>query len=423
MNLVFHDPPNGKFPHEYITKIWFKGLGQYLLANGKALHHVDVLEKAHNATVLISADYLNAGTIEQLHNNNCKIVGFSVTDSSYISQSCRSEPELINVDLMFAATGIQKVNEGHEFVVDKDFNVSLEKRQFLPPNDWACFDYMRKAGRIQSLPYVHWSKLPEQPVRPYAERSQKVIMRGGLHARRFILALFLASQDLLDPNSGFVSAPYFDEGMVPQFRYCDECRSLFRKHGRRFPLVGTNVSPSACNSPAKWGDSKDWCLELGQWNNRCPASFYWLAAQFRNRHGGYCCNTMLEKLCNAQWLTSEAHQELLGRITFTSDLKWLFSIYAAQRFWDAAAAGCMNVLPRRTNDQVYFPYMEEGQHYITFREDMQGLDASIGTTESEYNEITKNARALYDQWIVPGPHVLNTNLCRHILEQIERHCT
>lgn len=424
MTLVFHDPPGGAHPHEYLTKIFFKGLGQYLRANGEPVHHSDVLEKIRNATVLTSADYLNAETIGILKNNGNKIIGFSVTDSSYISQSCREASEMSKIDLIFAATGLQKVNEGHEFVVDQGFNVSLEKREFLPDDDWIVYNNMRKMGRLQSLPYVHWSRLPEQPVRHYSTRSQKVIMRGGLHARRFILALFLASQDLLDPNSGFVSSPYFADSMVPQFRYCDECRGLFRKHGRQFPLIGTNVSPSACNSPAKWGDPKDWCLDLGQWNNRCPASFYWLATQFRNRHGGYCCNTMLEKLVNAQWLTAEAHQELLGRITFTSDLKWLFSIYAAQRFWDAAAAGCVNVLPSRTADQEYFPAMRHGEHYSVYGEDMQSLAGEfILHTESSYNQITKAARALYDQCIVPGPHVLNTNLCRHIIQKIEEHAS
>lgn len=425
MTLVFNDPPGGPCYHEYIDKVFFKGLRQWLHANGKAVIGDDCLEKIRNATVLTSADYLNPRTIHILKNNGNKIVGFSVTDSSYISQSCRSAASMSQIDLIFAATGLQKVNEGHEFVVDQDFNVSLEKRRFLPDDDWAVFDGIRKSGRLQSLPYVHWHRLPEQPVRPYSQRSQKVIMRGGLHARRFILALFLMRQDLLDVNSGFVTSPYFSEVMNPQFQYCQECRKEFRASGSRYPYVEGRTA-SDCNSPARIGLAPDWSLkDLGQWNNRCPRSFYWMTEQFERRQQpryGKLDRAMIEKLVNAQWLTAEAHQELLGRITFTSDLKWLFSIYMAQRFWDAAAAGCMNALPRRTNDQEYFPYMEEGQHYITFRDDMTALQGSMHTTESEYNEITKNTRAIYDQWIRPQEFVLNTNLCRHIIELVEKHC-
>lgn len=324
------------------------------------------------------------------------------------------------LDLIFALTGIQKVNTGHEFVVDSDFNVSLQERQFLPPEDWTVFDSMRRAGRLQSLPYVLWEKHPAAPVRPYAERSQKVIMRGGLHARRFILALFLMRHGLLDPNSGFVSSPYFADSMRPEFRYCGPCRQQFKQFGRYPRQKASEHWRTDCVSSAKWGGD-DWTLDLGQWNNRCPESFYWLAQRFAKKHGDVYSGA-LEDLVNGKWLTSETHQELLGRITFTSDLKWLFSIYAAQRFWDAAAAGCINVLPMRTVDQVYFPEMHESEHYLPYSEDMGWLQEYFHTDEEEYNRITKNARALYDQWIVPGPHVLNTNLCRHIISKIEEHC-
>lgn len=425
MTLVFHDPPNGAHPHEYLTKVFFKGLQQYLRANGGPIHHSDLLEKTHNATVLTSADYLNPESIEKLKNNRCKIVGFSITDSSYISQSCRDWASMTNIDLIFAATGLQKVNFGHEFVVDKDFNVSLEKRQFLPPADWDMFSYLRAEGRIQSLPYVHWQRLPDHVVRPYATRSQKVIMRGGLHARRFILALFLMRQGLLDPNSGFTTSPYFADSMRPEFRYCDKCREIFRRNGGRYPWAMAQEddwrNTYGCTSTARWGE-EEWTRDLGQWNNRCPESFYWLAGEFEQRHG-HIEKPILESLVNAPWLTSEAHQELLGRITFTSDLKWLFSIYAAQRFWDAAAAGCVNVLPSRTADQVYFPAMNAGGHYLPYAEDMSDLEDAISITEGDYNQMTENTRTLYDRWIVPGPHVLNTNLCRHIIQKIEEHAS
>jgi hypothetical protein len=425
--IVFHDPPGGAHPHEYLTKVFFKGMAQWLYANGRAHIEDNRLEKISNAVVITSADYLNTDTIDRLKNNNCKIVAFSCTDSSYVAQSCRAGSTMGHIDLVFALTGIQKVNVGHEMVVDHDFNISLEKREFLPAKDWLEFDTMRKAGRLQSLPYPHWSPLPEVPARPYNERSQKVLIRGGCHARRFVLALMLMRKDLLDTNSGFVTSPYFADDMNPRFRYCGPCRHEFKRN-RSFSFYSPQEHLIDCTSPATWGH-RDWTTELGKWNNACPRSFYWLAEQFEKKHGAI-DKTALEKLLNAQWLPAQAHQEMLARITFTSDLKWLFSIYAAQRFWDAAAVGCINLLPDRTRDQDYFPQMLPGEHYLTYPEDFRDLPYSSALAkwplcdigQKQYEPIAAASRALYDQWIKPGRFALNENLCHHIFQTIERHC-
>lgn len=415
--IVFHDPHNGPNCHEYLTKIFFKGMRQWMLANNRATIDEDVLEKTRNSTVVVSADYLDLDSIAKLKDNGCKIVAFSCTDSSYISQGCREAAEMANIDLIFALTGIQKVNEGHEMVVDQDFNITLEKREFLPEDDWIVFNNMRKMGRLQSLPYVHWTKQPDIPPRPYSERSQRVLIRGGNHARRFVLALMLMRKDLLDTNSGFVTAPYFAEDMNPQFRYCGPCRERYRADKRA--TVG-GVLPD-CTSPARWGDAGSWETELGKWNNACPRSFYWLAEQFEKRHGPIDF-LALEKLLNAQWFPAKDHLEMLAKITFTSDLKWLFSIYAAQRFWDAAMVGCVNLLPARTQDQDFFPVMNSGHHYTIYPDDCSILENCTVINEGHYNAISKSARALYTEWIQATDYALNTNLLRHIFETIERHC-
>jgi hypothetical protein len=421
MNIVFHDPPSGPHCHEYLTKVFFKGMAQWLYANGKAHIEDNRLEKIHNATVVLSADYLDMDAICKLKKNNCRIVAFSCTDSSYIAQACRDEWCMANIDLIFALTGIQKTNEGHEMIVDQDFNISLEERWFLPQDDWERFDSKRRNGTLQSLPYVHWSKQPDIPARPYNERSQKVLIRGGNHARRFVLALMLMRKDLLDTNSGFITSPYFAEDMNRQFRYCDTCRADFRmEHSAKYRE--SRPREQICTSPASW-DRPDWTTELGQWNNACPRSFYWLAEQFEKKHGPI-DKTALEKLLNAQWLPAKDHLEMLARITFTSDLKWLFSIYAAQRFWDAASVGCVNLLPARTMDQDYFPVMNRGEHYIVYFENIAYFtDKGLLFTEAEYNSVSSAARALYTEWIQATDYALNTNLLRHIFEQIERHCT
>jgi hypothetical protein len=417
--IIFHDP--GK-AHEYLSTMFFAPLRSWLHANGHAVIDDNVLEKIHNATVITNADLLNLDSIAKLKNNGCKIVAFSCTDSSYISQSCRDAYLMSEIDLIFALTGIQKVNEGHEMVVDQDFNISLEKREFLPEDDWIVFNNMRKMGRLQSLPYVHWTKQPDIPPRPYSERSQRVLIRGGNHARRFVLALMLMRKDLLDTNSGFVTAPYFAEDMNPQFRYCDQCRHEFHPL-QHYSWKARAYGNDRCTSPAKWGDPKDWTTELGKWNNACPRSFYWLAEQFEKRHGPI-DKPALERLLNAQWLPAKDHLEMLARITFTSDLKWLFSIYAAQRFWDAAMVGCVNVLPARSAQQEYFPPMNCIEHFTTYDEGMEHgqLIEDFSMDEADYNSVSRAARALYCEWIQATDYALNTNLLRRIFEQIERHC-
>ena len=415
--IVFHDPGR---THQYLTEMFFAPLDKWLRDNGHCAERHEVLENIHNATVITNADLLNRDSIDKLRNNNCRIVAFSCTDSSYISQCCRDEWSMTNIDLTFALTGIQKVNEGHEMVVDHDFNISLEKRQFLPEHVWLTFDSLRQAGRIQSLPYVHWQKQPDIPARPYNERSQKVLIRGGNHARRFVLALMLMRKDLLDTNSGFITSPYFAEDMNRQFRYCDTCRADFRmEHSAKYRE--SRPREQICTSPASW-DRPDWTTELGQWNNACPRSFYWLAEQFEKKHGPI-DKTALEKLLNAQWLPAKDHLEMLARITFTSDLKWLFSIYAAQRFWDAASVGCVNLLPARTMDQDYFPVMNRGEHYIVYFENIAYFtDKGLLFTEAEYNSVSSAARALYTEWIQPSDYAISTNLLRHIFSKIEEHC-
>jgi hypothetical protein len=346
-----------------------------------------------------------------LKNNGNKIVGFSVTDSSYVSQACRSGHDLQNIDLMFMLTGIQKVNEGHEMVVDKDFNIQLEKRQFLPEEDWSVFNSMRIAGRLKSLPYVHWERQPNVEAKPYNLRSQKALIRGGHHMRRFILALKLMEIDRLDINSGFVTSPYFQDDMNPQFRYCDDCRAIW-KPGRYYSYWNGH-SAQKCTNPMFLNDMN--LSDLGAWNNRCPQSFFAAAMKL----AGDVRIEDVELLLNARWLSAKDHLEMLARITFTSDLKWLFSIYAAQRFWDAAMVGCINLLPIRTMDQDYFPTIANGDHYWSFTEDFSVIEQESQINEAEYNHISKSTLALYDQWMRPTDYAINTNLLKHIFNCIE----
>jgi hypothetical protein len=403
MNIVFFDPPPTR--NDYLTVMYFDPMKKYVMrALNKPAHTTEVLERTHNATVLCNAGYLTPEIISTLKENGNKIVGFSVTDSSWVDQACRAGMDLGRVDLMFMLTGIQKVNFGHELVMAPDFKLTLEPRAFLSPEDWGVFHGMHIAGRLQSLPYVHWEQQPQVPAQPYAARSQKVLMRGGHHMRRFLLALEFIKGGRLDCNSGFVTTPYFQDDMNPQFRYCDECRRTWKAY-KAYPFS----RDKACSCPAHP------LSNLGLWNNGSPSRFYELA-------DGLCSDMKaVELLFNARWLRQQEHLEMLARITFTSDYKWLFSIYAAQRFWDAALVGAINLLPSRTADQDYFPVMHPDEHYVTFDEDLGKGDVwkSAEISEAKYNAVSKAARALYDEWMRPTDYTISTNLLRHIFTTIE----
>lgn len=422
MKLAIYDPlPMG---NEYCTKMFLRPIVRYAIDSGIAVSECCQLDKAKDSTVVLLTDHLSEERILTLKNNGNKIVGINVTDSSYISGQIRYAKSLQLVDLIFMVSGVPVNNNGSELAIDDSFNVTLVDKPFLDEENWRVFDFMRRAGRLQSLPYVPWTPIPDVPRQPWSQRSQKAILRGGGHARRFILALFLQLIDKLDPNSGFVLHPYFADDMNPQFQYCNTCRKNFRENGHKavYKPDPKNWDANECNSPARfYGDhGQMWTLkDLGHWNNRCPRSFFWMAEQFQKRHGSIDM-AIVEKILNARWLDPKEHLAMLGRILFSSDLKWEHSIFMPQRFWEAASAGCINILPLRTINQEYFPRMKPGEHYLVFEEDFRNLDLAFRIDEQGYNHAAGEMRRIYDEWIQPTNYAINSNLLAHIIGEMRK---
>ena len=103
-----------------------------------------------------------------------------------------------------------------------------------------------------------------------------------------------------------------------------------------------------------------------------------------------------------------------------ADMKWIFSIYAPPRFWEAAAAHTVNYVPCRTGDQDHFPAMTLGEHYLIYNESFSDLDRVLDLPESTYQRIADNTYGLYDKWIKNGgEHMLSNNLMDHIMGKIE----
>jgi hypothetical protein len=409
--IAVHDTQSGS--HDFLTKFWFRALLNCLMDMGVPVKLIANLDQAQSDTVVTDCDFLDPQTVNRLKNNGCKVVGFNMVDSSYLSQACRENP--LHIDLIFSLTGIQKTNVGQEFIIDKEFNVTLEDREFLPPEQWERFDQMRREGRLLSLPYTHWEAPPAVPRPTWEDRANTVLIRGGAHFRRVVLALFLIRAGRLDSRSGFPLKDYFAETMNPQFRFCKECQLNYWGE-QRYRHHEVTKRPNECNSPAVWGGELD-LGNMGHWNNRCPASFYWLARKFSERHGEV-SPTALETIFNAKWESPETALRMLSQVRFTSDLKWLHSIYAAQRFWDAASVGTVNLLPSRTNDQEYFPHIADGEHYLTFKEDFTDLEQPMEISKELHEHIAANCYNLYSQWIRPDKYLVNTNLLQWVIYRI-----
>lgn len=424
MKIAVYDPsPMG---NEYCTKMFLAPLRAFARDNGIPCSDLVVLTDVKHCHVVLLTDHLTEERIYRLKENGNKIIGINVTDSSYISGAIRYAKNLQLVDLIFTLSGVQTKNEDVDFRVTPTFDIEQFKKPFLDPDAWAVYDDMRHTGKIQSLPYVPWTPIPDAPRLPWSQRSQKALLRGGGHSRRFILALFLMLKDRLDVNSGFVLAPYFAEDMNPSFKYCNDCRKKFRENGHR-SLYRPEEDPknwdaNGCNSPARvYGDKGHiWTLDdLGHWNNRCPRSFFWMAEQFAKRYGAVDM-AIVEKMLNARWLHPKEHMEMLGRILFTSDLKWIHSIYAPQRFWEAASAGCINVLPMRSLSQEYFPVIRPIHNFLVFEEHFQNLDLAFSIDEGAYNEMAMDTRQIYDTWIQPTHYAINTNLLTHMVSEMRK---
>lgn len=399
--------------HDYLAALYLRPLNAYFNDNGTPSRILSNLSVPSGDTVVADTELLTPENISLLRNNGCKIVGFNMIDSCFLSPTLVSPS---NVDLIFSLSGIQKTNVGTELLIDKEFNPVLEERQFLPDEQWQVFNQMRVEGRLLSLPYAHWDRQPPAPPwTAYTNRRKKVLIRGGAHFRRVVLALFLLQKKLSDETSGFLLKDYFSPAMAPQFRFCQTCRNHFQR-GNRFPYASPVKRPADCTSPATWGD--DLNLEHpGNWNNRCPQSFFWLAEKFQQRYGPLDANAV-ETLFNVNRYGQTAHLGILAQVMFTADLKWLHTIYIAQRFWEGAASGAINLLPARTSDQEYFPEILSGNHFITFEEDFSDLETVTAISREQYEHIASSALAAYNHWIRPDKYILNTNLLKHIADRI-----
>lgn len=412
IDLAVYDP--APIANEYLTKMYFAPMIEYAHNNRIELRVTDDLG-LRDKGVILASDHLTDKRIDELKNNGCKIFAFNCVDSSYVCGPIRYAANLPLVDRIFMLSGIQRTQTSQDIVIDSEFSVTTVHKPFIDEDSWARFTSLKVGGKLHSLPYVPWCRYPEIPVVGFESRRPTIMFRGGNHFLRVLAYLFALQRGIADPDCGFQPSPYFADSMNPAFRFCDECRAAWRRNGSRYPYT-KNHDRGQCNSPAQWGGTPLNLSNPGSWNNRCPKSFYWLADQFEKRHGPI-NKQWLESSMNSASVSIHKQLALVSQSRFYADFKWIFSIYAAQRFWEAAAVGTVNLLPERTNDQDYFPAMQPGEHYLTFGEDFTDLSADID--KGMFGHIVGNARGLYETWIRPSNYSISTNLLRHIFEVIE----
>lgn len=401
MKLSLFDP--SPFHNEYVSKMFFIPLEQFARNIGVLVKRIHDPVPEAGWTMLCNAGKLTHEIVRHFNANGCNIAAVSCNDSAYLTANIDSF--FHEIPLLFTVSGVQKVNFSKQSVMNPDMTVTTREVQFLPNEDWQKFHAMHLAGRLLPLPYVPWDRLEEVPIP--AQKTPKILFRGGNHFWRFVAYLHALKNGVAHPASGFLTEDYFREDMVPQFRYCEKCRRDRESHAGQLPFSFIHNRCDCTNdldiaSPLKW-------------NNRSPRAFYRLVEEF-SKHGEPFIFAA-EAALNFRRQTAEQHLRAVADAAFFADCKWEFSIHTAQRFWEAASVGTVNLLPRVACDQEYFPHIEEMEHFNVFENDFtMGIGPSVVYPEGA----ARNTRALYDHWIKPGPnYVTNENLMRHILDKIQ----
>ena len=398
MKLSFYDPgPPPK--NDYLTIMYFKELIKFCADNNIPVESIPDLD-VRKSTVILNSHWLTAGVITKLKENGNTIISFDINDNTGFT-GVIPDDEIMGIDLIFKVAGIQKTTDSYEFMVDDDLNYYREKQPFLGGNHAKYFEVVN-SGKVRPLPHVVWNPVIVEKV-AWADRKRLALVRGGHHYQRVHLLFQLLSKRLADHNSMFPGSMYVHQ-------YCDGCKQAFKDHGG---IKYSNLTDTPCRM-------KNWeggFTGNGTWNNQCIPRYLDLAKKFQDRHGGLDFD-MVEKAFDGRfannWLNS-----ILSRYVFYADVKWIFSIYAPPRFWEGAGARTVNLLPERLNDQEQFPKIEDGVHYLTYREDFSNIQEVMETfTEERFEYITNNCFELYDKWIRPVRYKSSESLLQYIVHEI-----
>lgn len=416
MKIVIYD----QSPNTYLTAYFFQPLHSYLKNTGRDVCFQDKdLLSISNSKILIDVANLGIeypvkdnGIITALKNNGNEIYCFDINDHSSLGFH---EMDISGVDFLFKIAGIQESDYCDDLLIDNDLTYRLESKPFYPIDsiNYSNYKKLKDSKKIMSLPYV-MNDIEENLGVSYESRVRKCVVRGGAHFKRILLFFSLLSKNLADETSAFCIKSY-------PHMMCQDCKSKVNSRDYTYREYKT-ISKFDCVNPAvKWQERLNdnfFNENRWAWNNRCFPQYYWLMDKFTARWG-YLDSNKVTKVFNNQFLSSRDFNNILGQHMFYGDFKWIFSIYAPQRFWQAARCRNINILPNRAAAQSYFPEMTEGNHFLCFKEDFSDLEKLNDVTKEQYEHITNNCLNIYRQYIKFGNYRLSENLMDEIIKRIE----
>jgi hypothetical protein len=410
--------------NDYLARQFWSPLVSYASKHGLNVTYTSEPESVKNSVLMVHGDRLPPERIQRIKDAGNKLVCWDVNDSSYFSSAYIHSPEQHLIDLIFKISGVPKQNDVNEVNLDRNFQIQISREKYLPDDKWVEFDKIRQSGKIKPLPYVLWQPLVSHgtPNRPYTSRSGKVLIRGGNHFWRVVLAFRLMQDGFLDERSEFATAAYFKPEMERRFQYCDACKTEKAQHGRC--LYDAPTRPSECTNPSTcwqypgefFGGPMYGKHEHGYWNNRCPHSFLHLAKEFERCRGPLDKN-FLEKLFNGDMRDTSAFVEDLSQASCAGDLKWLNTINLPPRFWEAASVGTPSFYAARTAEQDYWPRVTAGEHYFTYSEDMQDFGIRERSPE-EWTAVSNAIHALYNDKMRGTEYAISNALLEHMTDEI-----
>lgn len=422
MNIFLHDENS----NAYLSRMFWAPLLAYAADKGDPISRVENTDGLRDCAVMVHGDKLSPGRIRQLRDQGCLIIVWDINDSSYLSSAYIHSPEQNEVALIFKVSGVPKQNEVNEVNLDRNFQIKISREKYLPDEQWEQFAAIRH--KIKPLPYVLWNPIVSRdaPVMPQKDRSGKVLIRGGNHFWRVILAFRLMQEGLLDERSEFHTSAYFSNSMEKRFQYCDICKQERRELG--MSLYDTPTTPARraqCTNPVTgweipgefFGGPMFGRHEHGWWNNKCPHSFLFLAKEFERLRGPL-DKGFLQRLFNGGMRPQEDFVRDLSRASYAGDLKWLNTINLPPRFWEAASVGTPSLYPTRTMDQDYWPEINPLEHFLDYREDMVCF-ANVYGPERIWAKRSAAVKALYEDKIRGTDYAVSNALLEYMMSSIE----
>ena len=401
MKLSFYDPGTPT-TNDYLTDIYFDAIRKFCSDRGLLVEDLSDLSTAQNAIILTNAHWLAKGVIPRLKENGNTIISFDINDQTDFTYAVPKD-EIMGIDLIFKASGVQKTKSSFEMEIDNDLNYTMVKKPFLGGNYDKYFEVV-DSGKMLALPHVPWKEVTAEKT-AWTNRKKIALIRGGHHYQRVHLLFQLLSKGFADGLSMFPTSMYVGQ-------YCEGCKQIFKEHGK---FTFNNLKDTPCRL-------KYWMKDFkgdSQWHNQSVPRYFDIAKMFNEKYGGIDFG-LIEKIFNGGFVDNWMNK-ILSKYILYADMKWIYSIYTPPRFWEAAVAYTINFMAERSNDQEQFPAIKDGVHYLTYKEDFSNLkDVIEAISEEPFDFITHNCFELYDKWIRPGKYKLSENLLQYIISGIEK---